>query len=120
MIPTRNLKSLLALQGLVTLVLTGIAVAGWGVQLGASFGAGAVLMWANIALLGWSSWRTLMKKSIAWTSLIIVIKYTLLLGSIVVLSRVSGFSSLAAGLGIACFLVTALALAVFYSKKETV
>src|SRR5687767_10864759 len=80
-------------------------------SLGASFGLGALLMLANMALIGWAVWRMLMQKSIAWTSVLIVIKYAVLFGSIVFVSRLSWFSSLGAGLGITSFVIAALAAA---------
>lgn len=87
-------------------------------QLGASYVVGALLMTANLALLAWSSWRLIAKKSIAWTVLIIVIKYAVLLGSVVVFARASWFNSFGAGLGVASFVIAALISAVLLKKEK--
>lgn len=117
---TANFKFLALLQFLVGGALTGVVTYGWGIQLGASFAIGALLMLTNVSAIAWTSWRLLSQKSIAWTSLIIVIKYAVLLGSIVVLAKTSWFSSLGAGLGVTSFLIAALLLAIFSQKKETI
>lgn len=116
--PIRSLKLLLIFQFLVAVVGGALLAALGDLRLGASFAVGAGLMWVNVALLGWSTWRTLERKSVALTTMIIVIKYAVLLGSIVIFMRSSWFSSLGAGLGIASFMVPALALAVLQQKKE--
>lgn len=114
-------------KALSVLILTQIAVglAGaalltylYGSQLGASYVVGALLMTANLALLAWSSWRLIAKKSIAWTSLIIVIKYAVLLGSVVVFARASWFDSFGAGLGVASFVIAALISALLLKKEK--
>lgn len=111
----RQLAYLQLTMGLIFALLLGGLV---DVRLGASFALGALLMLTNVLLLGWTWWRLIAKKSIAWTTMIIVIKYAVLLGSIVVLARQSWFSSVGAGLGIASFIIPALALAVIYQKRE--
>jgi hypothetical protein len=58
------------------------------------------------------------KKSIAWTVMIIVIKYAVLLGSIFFLARTNWFSPLGAGLGILSFIVAAFILAVRSYRRE--
>lgn len=108
----------MAVTQLAVAILIGGAIAAiWGVSLGASFVVGAALMLANLGLIAWSSWRLLTKKSIAWTVLIIVIKYAVLLGSIVFFARTDWFSSLGAGLGVASFLI-AILIAALLEKKE--
>lgn len=87
-------------------------------QLGASYVVGALLMTANLGLLAWSSWRLIAKKSIAWTVLIIVIKYAVLLGSVVIFARTSWFNSLGAGLGVASFVIAALISAILLKKEK--
>ncbi|NJL24461.1 MAG: hypothetical protein HC902_04370 [Calothrix sp. SM1_5_4] len=59
-------------------------------------------------------------KTIAWTALILVSKYAVLLGSIYMLSVTDWFSALGAGLGISSFLIPVLLLAVFFQEKETI
>ncbi len=115
---TPNLKQLAALQ---ILIGAGLALAGArfsGPQLGASIAVGSALMLGNMILLGWSWQRLIAKKSIAWTVMIIVIKYAVLLGSIVYFARTDWFSPLGAGIGIASFMLAALVLAAFYYKRE--
>lgn len=108
------------------LVGAGFALAGgWlsDLQLGASIAFGAGLMLFNLIVLGWSWQRLIAKKSIAWTVGIIVIKYAVLLGSIVYLSRLEWFRPLGAGLGISSFVFAVLVLAVksrMQKEKETV
>lgn len=114
----QNLKILALLQAAVGLVAA-LAV-GWlsTPERGVSFAVGAGLMLANLLVLAWTSWRALAKKSIAWTSLIIVLKYAVLLGSIWYLSRTSWFNSLWAGLGVTTFVIAALIAAIIIQKKE--
>lgn len=99
-------------QLLTGAVLAGIGVYFESVQLGASIAIGASLMLFNVIILGWSWHRLLAKKSIAWTVGIIVIKYAVLLGSIVYLARLDWFRPIGAGIGIASFILAALVLAV--------
>jgi len=87
-------------------------------QLGASIGFGAGLMLFNVILLGWSWRRLIEKKSIAWTVGIIVIKYAVLLGSIVYLARLEWFSPLGAGIGIGSFVFAALLFAILTKNAE--
>lgn len=82
-----------------------------GFQLGASIALGAGLMLFSVILLGWSWQRLIAKKSIAWTGVIIVIKYAVLLGSIVFFYRLEWFHPLGAGIGIASFVLAALMVA---------
>lgn len=114
LIPPQNL-SLSQLAWIQLLMGVAFALLGWWLvdfQLGASIGFGAALMLVNVIILGWSWQRLIGKKSIAWTGGIIVIKYAVLLGSIVYLSRLEWFRPLGAGLGIASFVFAALVLAV--------
>lgn len=119
--PTQNpsLKQLAALQLLVGAVISGAATALFSPQLGASIAVGAALMLGNLVALGWSWQRLMDKKSVAWTVLIIVIKYAVLLGSIVFCARTAWFIPLGAGIGIASFMVSALVLAAIFHQKET-
>lgn len=112
------LKILFMVQIAITLIGAGLLTYLYDLQLGASYGVGATIVTANLALLAWSSWRLLAKKSIAWTVLIIVIKYAVLLGSVVYFARASWFSSLGAGLGIASFVIAALIGAVLLKKEK--
>lgn len=101
-----------------TLVVTQIAINAclafgvwrlFGLQPGASFAVGGLLMLVNFALLAWIWDRLLTKKSIAWTVVVIVIKYTVLLGAILILIQAPWFHVLSCGLGLATFIMTALA-----------
>jgi hypothetical protein len=115
-----NAKQLAALQLLIGLIVTGIA--GWlsGVQLAASIAVGAGLMLLNLSVIAWSWQRLMDKKSVAWTTLIIVIKYAVLLGSIVFFARTEWFNPLGAGIGIATFMISALILAgIYFEKKDS-
>lgn len=115
--PEPGLKRLLALQLIVGIVIAAAIAATGGAQLGVSFAVGALLMVFNVAILGWAWNRILEKKSIAWTSGIIVIKYAVLLSSIVLLSRRPDFNAVAAGLGIGSFVIAAV-IAAMSVKKE--
>lgn len=79
-----------------------------GFEQGASFGAGAYLMFGNLLGLAWAWWRVIAQKTVALTVLIIVIKYAVLLSAIFYLARSPGFSVTFAGLGITSLLVSAL------------
>ncbi len=103
-----SLKSVLIVQGLVGILLSGAIAAVWSFQLGASFALGMAIMWLNVLLLVWVWSRVLAKKSFALTSLIIVVKYTVLLGAIFFLSREAWFHVLGAGLGMASFILSVL------------
>lgn len=72
----------------------------------------------NVAVLGWAWKRILEKKSIAWTSGIIVIKYAVVLSSIVLLSRRPDFHAVAAGLGIGSFAIAAIIAAIASETRE--
>lgn len=109
----QGFKALVLSQLLVGALGTAVLTVGWDSQLGASFGIGAGLMLLNVVLLGWGWWRILEKKSIAWTVVIIVIKYAVLLSTIVFLSRTDWFHAMPAGLGIFSFILAALAAAVW-------
>jgi hypothetical protein len=89
-----------------------------GVQLGASIAVGGVLMLINLVLLAWSWLRLMEKKSIAWTVLIIVIKYAVLLASVFYFIRLDWFVPIGAGFGISSFVVAALIMAAMsYSRN---
>ncbi|MGE0526506.1 MAG: ATP synthase subunit I [Bdellovibrionales bacterium] len=105
------------LQFLVTAVTSGLAFLVSGQRLAASVAVGGALMWANVAVLGWTWWRVLAKKPVAWTIVVIVIKYAVLLGSIVLLTQTPDLNMLGVGLGITSFIFAALATA-FITKKE--
>ncbi len=74
-------------------------------------------MGLNVVLLGWSWARLLQKKSIAWTVMIIVIKYAVLLGSIYILAQESWFMPLGVALGIGSFVMAALLFGLFDRRK---
>lgn len=114
----QNLRTLLALQVGIGLGLGALVTYFWDLQLGASFVVGAGMMIANLALLAWSSWRLIAKKSIAWTVMIIVIKYAVLLGSVVFFARASWFNSFGAGLGVTSFVIAALVFAILQKKEK--
>lgn len=103
-----DLKTVVLVQSAVAAVLTGLVALIWDLRLGASFGVGMVMMWANLLLLVWVWARILAKKSFALTSAIIVVKYSVLLGAIFFLTREAWFSVLGAGLGMAAFIMSAL------------
>ncbi len=112
-----SLKSLFFIQCAIGASLT-VAVYLWlGPQLGASFGSGALVMLANLLMLAWIWSRFLAKKSIAWTVMIIVIKYTVLLGAIFLLTQKAWFHVLSCGLGMATFVMTALVQAAVLKKE---
>jgi hypothetical protein len=91
----------------------------WGFQLGASFAVGVALVLGNLLVLAWAWWRLFEQKTIAWTLLIIVIKYAVLLGSIIILARMAWFRVLGAGLGVSSFVIAALVWAVIMQRQET-
>lgn len=107
---------------LVHLAITALGTLGFmvgaGVNSAASFACGSGLLLVNVLALAWAWWRVITQKTIAWTVLIIVIKYAVLLSLITYLSRVTWFVSVAAGFGIASFLISALAWAVVSREKE--
>lgn len=115
-IPT--LKLLVAVQLLIGVSFGAVCSFLWGPQLGASFAIGAALMLINIFFLSWSFWRILAQKTIAWTLLVIVIKYTVLLGSVFYLARTSWFRPIGAAIGITSFVLAALLTALFSNKNE--
>ncbi len=115
----QNLKTLLLIQVLIGVGLGLILAYFAGLQLGASFAVGAGLMTGNLALLAWSTWRLIAKKSIAWTVTIIVFKYGILLGSVVYFAQASWFNTLGVGLGVSSFVLAAL-LAAMIQKKEKI
>lgn len=116
-IQTFSIKQLGFLQLGIGMVLA--LVAGWigGIQLAASTVVGVFLMVLNVTVLGWSWQRLLEKKSIAWTVLVIVIKYAVLLGSIYILGKTQWFSVLGAGIGVASLVLAALVFAAIDDRK---
>lgn len=110
-IQTQTLNKLALVQLITGAVVALLAGSGWGLQLAASIAIGAAIMLFSLLLLGWSWQRLNAKKSIAWTAVIIVIKYAVSLGSIFYLVRMEWFSPLGAGLGIASFMLAALIFA---------
>lgn len=113
-----NLKNLLAMQFLLGAVLTAAVYSGFGSQLGASFAIGAVIMLGNLLMLAWMWSRILEQKSIARTVVIIVVKYTVLLGAIFILTHKTWFHVLGAGLGMATFIMTALFHVALMSRER--
>lgn len=103
-----NLKVIALVQAAIVGGLSCLIAMFWQVQLGASFATGAGIMFVNLLLLMWIWGRVLAKKSFALTSLIIVVKYTVLLGAIFFLTRETWFHVLSAGLGMAAFILSTL------------
>lgn len=68
-------------------------------------------MLINLAGISWAWWRILEKKPVAWTVMLIVIKYAVLLSSIYFLAHAPWFNAMGAGLGIASFLIAILIFA---------
>lgn len=117
--PLHPLKILLLSQLAVGVLLTLVLLAATqDFQLGASFALGAAIMLLNLVALAWGWWRVLAQKTIAWTVLIIVIKYAVLLGAIFYLSRQPWFQIVGAGLGVASFLVALMLMAALSREKE--
>jgi hypothetical protein len=116
MTKTPSLKLLAAIQLALGTVISLFGLYFGSFQLGASIAIGSGLMLFNLIGLGWSWQRLMAKKSIAWTLVIIVIKYAVLLGSIFFLAREQWFSSLGAGLGISSFVLAALIMALIFRK----
>lgn len=114
----QNLKLLFLIHLFIALVISGYLFVRHGFQLGASFMLGSGLAALSVGMVALSTWLTLAKKSIAWTVMIIVIKYAVLLGSIMILSHKSWFNSMGVGLGIASFIATALTFAVLQQRLQ--
>jgi hypothetical protein len=112
-----TLRNLLTFQG--TIAALGVGLVTWvgGVQPGASYGIGAGLMLANLFFLSWVWNRLIDKKAIAWTAVLIVIKYTVLLGAIFLLSQKAWFHVLSAGLGMVTLIGTSLAQVAFTHRE---
>lgn len=115
---TQNLKLLALTQLLVGALLSPVLGFFGSFQLGASFAMGAGLMLLNVGLLAWVWWRILTQKTIAWTLIVIVIKYAVVLGTIYDLARREWFNPVGAGLGIASFIIAALVTALLLEQKE--
>jgi hypothetical protein len=116
--PIQSLKLLSLLQLTTAGFFSALITYFWGIQLGASFLMGSALMVVNVLLLAWTWWRILTQKRIAWTLLVIVIKYAVLLGTIYYFTRAGWFNSLGFGLGIVSFVVAALGLGLLLEKLE--
>jgi len=106
--PETNLKKLLGVQLGAGLVFISAATAIGGLQLGASFALGFAIMLGNLLTIGWLLDRLFRKKSFAWCTMVIVIKYPVLLGAIFVLAREPWFHLVGVGLGLASCVFTAL------------
>lgn len=113
-----NLKILTVVQISVGMAFSLLVAWVWGVELGASFAIGSGLMLANISLLAWTSWRLIEKKPVAWTVIIIVIKYAILLGSVFFLARTRWFDTLGAGLGVASFVLAVLLSSIISTRAS--
>ena len=111
-----KLSQLILIQLSIALILSVGAMLFCSLYLGASIATGAAVILTNLLFLIWAWKRIFAKKSIAWTLLIIVIKYAVLLGSIFFLAREPWFSSLGAGLGISSFVLAALIMALIFRK----
>ncbi|MBX3020489.1 MAG: hypothetical protein KF799_02330 [Bdellovibrionales bacterium] len=120
--PVRSLSRLAVAQMLVGALGTLLIGLFAGLHQGASFGAGAALMLGNMVALAWGWWRVITQKTIAWTVLIIVIKYAVLLSTIYFLARAPWFNVALAGFGVTSFVLAALLWAItskeFEVKKE--
>jgi hypothetical protein len=115
-----NVKHLILIQLFLTL---GLALGGWwwrSAAMGASIAVGGGLMLINLSMASWIWARSFDKKSIAWTSMIIVIKYAVLLASVVIVARLDWFSPLGTGLGVVSFTFTALIVAFYHLRKEKI
>lgn len=113
-----SLKLLVLTQVFLTLLFSAGGYLLGGQYLAASIGLGGGVMVLNLGVVAWV-WRgNFDKKSIAWTSLVIVIKYAVLLASMMLLLQTEWFLPLGAGLGVASFALTALIFALLYYKKE--
>ena len=113
-----SLSILLILHVAIGLIFTGLLSWLQNLQLGASFAVGSALMLSNLIFLAWSTYRTIAKKSIAWTTVIIVIKYAVLLGSLIICVRSPWFDLFGAGLGFASFLISVLLTVLYLNMKE--
>ena len=107
-VPALKLRSLILVQPMILLLVTAGVAYLWGIQPGASFGVGALVMLTNLLLLAWIWSRHMEKKPVALTTVIIVVKYTVLLGAIFLLTREAWFHVLAAGLGMAAFILSTI------------
>src|SRR5262249_12470182 len=114
-----NLRNMTLIQIAVGAAISGIGAWIWGYRLGASIAIGSGLLLFNMCVLAWYWGRLTAQKTIAWTLVGIVIKYTVLLGSLYYLTRTEWFVPLGAGAGIASFMVTALIMAALHQYRET-
>ncbi len=112
-----TLRNLLTFQIFFGLMCMGLVMLLGNFQLGASFGLGSLLMLLNLVFLSWVWNRLIDKKAIAWTALLIVIKYTVLLGAIFLLTQKAWFHVLSAGLGMVTFIGTCLAQIAFTNRE---
>ena len=117
--PLRQIKILAIWQLILGTALSAVAGAVGGGPAGASFAIGVLLGLGNLLALAWGWWRLLTEKPVAWTVVLIVIKYAVLLSSIFYFARTGWFETVPAGLGIASFVLPALGLAVFYRESES-
>lgn len=114
----KNLAAMTAIQVAIVLVV-GLALTVMGhPQLAASFALGGLAMVFNLFALSWTWWRILAQKPVALTSLIIVFKYALLLGSMFYCVRAPWFNALGAGLGVGSFVFAILGAAILTHKEE--
>jgi len=116
--PLQLLRPLIFTQLTTTLFSSALLAVLAGPQLGASFALGSIIIMVSLLGISWAWWRILEQKRIAWTVLIIVIKYAVLLGAIFVLSRQPWFVAEGVGLGIASLAFSALVMALFTREKE--
>ena len=117
--PLRQLKILTLWHSGFAALLTGGCAWAFGPAVAGSFAVGAGLALANVLALAWAWWRLLTEKPVAWTVVLIVIKYAVLLSSIYFLARTGWFEVIPAGLGIASFIPPVFVLAVFYQERES-
>lgn len=113
-----DLTGLGIVHGLVSLFGTAVAWAVLGFDQGASFFVGAAMMGLNGTLLAWTWWRILEQKTIAWTALVIVIKYAVLLSSIWILTRTAWFHWVVAGVGISSLALSVVIWSAIFLRSE--
>lgn len=112
-----TLRNLLVFQGIIAGTAVGLITLVGNFQLGASYAFGSGLMLVNLVFLSWVWNRLIDKKAIAWTAVLIVIKYTVLLGAIFYLSQKAWFHVLSAGLGMVTLIGTSLAQVAFTHRE---
>jgi hypothetical protein len=114
---TQSLKQFMIVHVLVTLLLAGGFALYGNARLSASVAAGSGLLLFSVASLAWVWWRVLNQKTVAWTTLIIVIKYAVLLASLYFFTRTDGLDVIGLGIGVGCFMISALIWALLEQRN---